>query len=136
MTKTDNIQLEPDGENSQEALALSQAAASLLKENSEALDMRTQSRLEEARHAAVRRAEGVHSAHASGNIVTLASHYFSQHRAMVTMFAIMLATFFVIQLLGVSDNLEQSDAYLLAAELPPEAFADKGFNAWLAVAQK
>jgi hypothetical protein len=131
MTETNNTQFEMDGENSPEALALSQAAASLLKENSEALDMRTQARLEKARHAAVRHAEGVQHAHASGNVLQLASHYCSQHRAMTTMFAIMIATFFAVQLLGVNDNLEQSDAYLLAAELPPEAFADKGFNAWL-----
>jgi len=29
------------------------------------------------------------------------------------------------------NSLERSDAFLLASELPPEAFADKGFNTWL-----
>jgi hypothetical protein len=43
---------------------------------------------------------------------------------------IMLA-FFVVQQVEFEDNSKSSDAFLLASELPPEAFADKGFDIWL-----
>jgi len=33
--------------------------------------------------------------------------------------------------LSVSHQMENSDAFLLASDLPPEAYADKGFTAWL-----
>jgi hypothetical protein len=44
---------------------------------------------------------------------------------------VMMLTFFVTQQFGFNNNLENSDAFLLASELPPEAFADKGFDTWL-----
>jgi hypothetical protein len=43
----------------------------------------------------------------------------------------MLLTFFAVQQLGSTNNLENSDAFLLASDLPPEAYADKGFDAWI-----
>jgi hypothetical protein len=44
---------------------------------------------------------------------------------------VMLVTFFAVQQFEVSNNLENSDAFLLASDLPPEAYADKGFDAWI-----
>jgi hypothetical protein len=41
-----------------------------------------------------------------------------------------LFAFFAIQQLDIN-NLERSDAFLLASDLPPEAYADQGFDAWL-----
>lgn len=57
-----------------------------------------------------------------------------QYRTLSVAFAMMLVTFFAVQYFGVNDELENSDAFLLAAELPPEAFADKGFDTWVVIA--
>ena len=65
--------------------------------------------------------------------------YFVQHRLLATsMFLIsaLAVAMFVNQHLAKQTQLENSDAFLLAAELPPEAFADKGFNAWVASSTK
>jgi len=60
-------------------------------------------------------------------------HYFEQHRLMSAGLVVltMLLTFVAVQQLGGSSNLENSDAFLLASDLPPEAYADKGFDTWL-----
>lgn len=60
-------------------------------------------------------------------------HYFEQHRLMSAGLVVltMLLTFVAVQQLGSSSNLENSDAFLLASDLPPEAYADKGFDTWL-----
>ena len=49
------------------------------------------------------------------------------HRLLVTslLLAVMVGSFIVMQTLN---NNEPSDAFLLGAELPPEAFVDKGFE--------
>lgn len=61
------------------------------------------------------------------------SHFGHQHRvasaALVVL--VMLLTFIAIQQLEQGNHIEDSDAFLLASELPPEAYADKGFDAWL-----
>ena len=59
--------------------------------------------------------------------------YFEHHRLMFTAIIVgaMLLTFFVAQKFNADNNLNNSDAFLLASELPPEAFADKGFDTWL-----
>jgi hypothetical protein len=56
-----------------------------------------------------------------------------RHRTMSTAIilgAILLA-FYAAQQFGLNANLEESDAFLLASDLPPEAYADKGFDTWL-----
>lgn len=58
-----------------------------------------------------------------------------QYRTLSVAFAMMLVTFFTVQYVGLNDELENSDAFLLAAELPPEAFADKGFDTWVVIAR-
>lgn len=123
--------------NTQDDLAIVQAAASLAKEGAEALDMTTQKKLARSREQAVARLATLERAgvvNQGGVLHWISSHfgpYFSQHRAMSTAVAVMFVTFFAVQQFGLNDNLENSDAYLLAADLPPEAFADKGFNTWL-----
>lgn len=78
-----------------------------------------------------------HSIHQSGNVLQWlgdhAGQYFGRHRVMsVAMVAgVMLLTFFTVQQFEFNRNLESSDAFLLASELPPEAYADKGFDTWL-----
>lgn len=60
-------------------------------------------------------------------------HNFEQHRVASTalLLVVMLLTFFAVQQFGFNQNLENSDAFLLASDLPPEAYADKGFDAWI-----
>lgn len=58
-----------------------------------------------------------------------------QYRTLAAVFSVMIVTFFAVQHFGLSDDLENSDAFLLAAELPPEAFADKGFDTWIVAAR-
>jgi hypothetical protein len=124
-------------ENTQDELELVQAAANLAKEGAQNLDMQTQVRLARGREKAVARLATLERASAvnqGGVLHWIGSHfgpYFSQHRAITIALAIMFVTFFAVQQFGLNDNLENSDAYLLAADLPPEAFADKGFNTWL-----
>jgi hypothetical protein len=48
----------------------------------------------------------------------------------ITLGAILLA-FYAAQQFGSNANLEEGDAFLLASDLPPEAYADKGFDTWL-----
>lgn len=69
-----------------------------------------------------------------GNDVTRrAVKYFGQHRAISSAMvaSLIVFTFIVVQQIDFYDNLDNSDAFLLASELPPEAFADKGFDKWL-----
>lgn len=60
-------------------------------------------------------------------------HFGQQHRMMsvALVILVMLLTFFAVQQFALDNKLEDSDAFLLASDLPPEAYADKGFDAWL-----
>jgi hypothetical protein len=112
-------------------------AANLLNENSQHLNAITLQRLSEARGLAVNKLEDSQGVNRSGNVLQWMGNsfgaYFEQHRLMSTsiVVAAMLLTFFAAQKFNVDNNLENSDAFLLASELPPEAFADKGFDTWL-----
>jgi len=57
----------------------------------------------------------------------------AKHRAMSAVSGLGLAmmVLVLVQQLNSYEHLESSDAFLLASELPPEAFADKGFDTWL-----
>ncbi|PPD48480.1 MAG: hypothetical protein CTY14_01890 [Methylotenera sp.] len=78
-----------------------------------------------------------HSIHRSGHTLQWFGgrfgHYFEQHRIFSTLLVVcvMLLTFFAVQQFSVNHQIENSDAFLLASDLPPEAYADKGFTAWL-----
>ena len=69
----------------------------------------------------------------NGNVLQWFGQQFTQHLAMsgAMLAGVMMLTFFVAQQLSYDNNLENSDAFLLASDLPPEAFADKGFDTWL-----
>lgn len=117
-------------------------AMDLLDDNAQHLSAVTLRRLAEARHLAVnqltfQQAEMANGVSQSGNVLKWLGggfgSYFDQHRwlsATVAM-GVMAITFFVTQQINIDDNLESGDAFLLASELPPEAFADKGFDTWL-----
>ena len=74
-----------------------------------------------------------HSVNQHGHVLRWFGQRFDQHRfaSSALIVVVMLLTFFAVQHFGLNNNLENSDAFLLAADLPPEAYADKGFDAWL-----
>ncbi len=65
----------------------------------------------------------------SGN----ALQWFGHHRitSAALIIGAMLITIIVIQHFAVTHHLENSDAFLLASDLPPEAYADNGFDTWV-----
>jgi hypothetical protein len=107
-----------------------------LDESLEQLDPDVAVKLADARNRAVSafsaRTAGSHDAGQS--VVRLFNDYIYNHRALVST-AMVCSTafiaFMVTQQFSGQELLEQSDAFLLGSELPPEAFLDKGFYAWL-----
>lgn len=116
---------------------LAKLAVNLLNDNAQHLNAVTLQRLSEARGQAVSQLEASQGVNQSGHVLQWAGHgfggYFGQHRLMSAAIIVgaMLLTFFAAQKFNENNNLENSDAFLLASELPPEAFADKGFDTWL-----
>lgn len=109
--------------------------ASLLNHNAQHLNAVTAQRLNNARSLAVKKlaAQQTQVLQHNGNVLQWFGKQFNQHRAMsgAMMAGVMLLTFFVAQQISFENNLENSDAFLLASDLPPEAYADKGFDTWL-----
>ncbi|MDZ4141631.1 MAG: DUF3619 family protein [Methylotenera sp.] len=117
-------------------------AAGLLKDNAQHLNAVTLQRLSAARNSAVARltahqTQTAHGVNQSGNVLQWLGHdfasYIGHHRMMSAAMLVgaMILTFFAAQHFNANNNLQSSDAFLLASELPPEAFADKGFDTWL-----
>ncbi len=112
-------------------------AANLLNDNAQHLNVVTLQRLSQARGLAVSKLEVRQGVSQSGNVLQWIGHgfgrYFEQHGLMSVAIIVgaMMLTFLVAQKLNADNNLKNSDAFLLASELPPEAFADKGFDTWL-----
>lgn len=102
--------------------------AALIDEKAQRLSMRVLKQLEEGRNLAVGRHQKQQGStmNADGTF----SHWVSwadHHRvAMAGLALVLLASSFLI-MQSLSDN-ETSDAFLLGADLPPEAFVDKGFE--------
>jgi len=115
---------------------IAKAIVGLLDENASRLDNKISERLAAARQQAV-------SAHAKrkqqnrernfGFLHSLV-HYVHNHigasSAVLACSAVLIA-FMVTQQLNNKEAEGQGDAFLLASELPPEAFADQEFHAWL-----
>ncbi len=102
--------------------------AGLLDNHAQRLSMRTLKQLEDARSRAVK----VHQAQqgATVNADGSLSHWVSwidHHRLAFAglILAAMIGTFVIMQ--NMNGN-ETSDAFLLGADLPPEAFVDRGFE--------
>ena len=112
---------------------VAQFAANLLNDNAQHLNAVTLQRLSEARSLAVNKLSASQGVNQSGNVLQWIGHGFEQHRLMSVAVVViaMLLTFIAAQNFNADNNLENSDAFLLASELPPEAFADKGFDTWL-----
>lgn len=113
----------------------------LLSDHAQRLTPQQLQRLQLARedavqHLAQKQAQLQHSNGATrhGSVLRwFGNHFGQQHRvaSAALVILVMLLTFLAIQQFEQSNHLEDSDAFLLASELPPEAYADKGFDAWL-----
>ncbi len=114
---------------------------SLLDESSAKLDREVLDRLYAARMKAVgnlaahKQAASANGADGRGHVLRLFGSYLQQHRLLMP--AVMIASaavvaFIVTQQMVNQPPIEQGDAFLLGAELPPEAFLDKGFDTWVA----
>jgi Protein of unknown function (DUF3619) len=120
----DNINQE-----NQELDAQGKQLASLLDAHAKRLSMRTLKQLEDGRARAVKahaqQLSGV-SVNKDGTINSVFS-WAQHHRIASTglILGAMIAGFILLQSLG---QQEASDAYLLGADLPPEAFVDRGFE--------
>lgn len=110
-----------------------------LEERSRHLTATQVKRLSQARERAVQKlsSQSPTSVQSNGGALHWLGHqmsdYFGHHRAMSSAMiaGVMMLTFFAAQQFDFNNNLENSDAFLLASELPPEAFADKGFDTWV-----
>ena len=114
--------------------------AELLKDRAQYLNPEQEQHLSAARSMAVNylaeqqaKLAGNHGVSQYGHTLRWFGQHFEQHRlaSAALIVVVMLLTVFALQHFGVNNNLENSDAFLLAADLPPEAYADKGFDAWL-----
>lgn len=90
-------------------------------------------RLDVARNLAVTQLSNQQAFNQSGNVLAWFGAQFERNRTVSTamLVGVMLIAFYVAQQIGANRNLEESDAFLLASDLPPEAYADKGFDTWL-----
>lgn len=123
---------------------IARSITELLHDRAQHLDAGHAQALAAARNAAVNHLaekqaqySAAHHAAGRGNVLYWFNqhigHNLEQHRLASTalLLAVMLLTFFAVQQFGINHNLENSDAFLLASDLPPEAYADKGFDAWI-----
>lgn len=107
--------------------------AGLLDARAQQLSMRTLQTLEQGRSRAVNahaNKTAGHQVHADGSLSSWLS--WSAHpRAMSV--GLLCAALVVGLTLSqqINQHHENSDAFLLGAELPPEAFVDRGFEPWL-----
>jgi hypothetical protein len=108
---------------------------SFLDESAATLDAGTVDRLAAARQHAVAR-------HIVRTAVRLQQSWFAQmmdrllhqHRAVMSAALVCSAVFvafLLTQQLSEQELTGHGDAFLLASELPPEAYLDKGFDVWL-----
>jgi hypothetical protein len=109
----------------------------LLDERTAKLDPDIVGKLAVARQQAVAAHGGLQAKamRGSNGLLQLLATYLNDHRTFMSTAALgcaVLMAFLVTQQLVSGDISEQGDASLLASELPPEAYADKGFDIWLA----
>ncbi|NOT14213.1 MAG: DUF3619 family protein [Methylotenera sp.] len=112
---------------------LAQNMIALLEERAQHLTLSEVQRLSTARNLAINKMTATQTAtigiHRNGN----ALQWFGHHRlaSATLVIGLVVISLFSVQQLSMTANLEASDAFLLASDLPPEAYADKGFDTWL-----
>jgi hypothetical protein len=108
-----------------------------LDESATKLDVHIVDRLAKARHQAVStlvQRQSAQPIEGAGGALRLFSDYAHNHRGMMSTALVCSAVFvafLLTQQLSRQDSLEQGDGFLLASDLPPEAYLDKGFDVWL-----
>ena len=125
--------IQDNTEQLQTEAAQGKAIAGLLNRHAQKLSMRTLKRLEEGRMLAVQRHANQQSGHDIHQNGTL-SHWLSwSHHPRLIGVGVLCAALIVGLTLSqhLSQQNENSDAFLLGSELPPEAFVDRGFEPWL-----
>lgn len=109
-----------------------------LDTSAQQLDKQTTGKLDQAREHAVsafakRKQTATHTNGA--HVLSLLGDYFHHHRSSMSAALILgtvLIALFLSQQFTAQNTSEQGDAFLLASDLPPEAYLDKGFDVWLA----
>lgn len=111
----------------------------LLDESASQLKPEITDGLKKARErAALKVAERSHASISEaglGGILRLFGDFMHHHRVMMPAAMVCSAAivaFVLTQHMHSERSLEQGDAFLLASELPPEAFLDRGFDTWVA----
>lgn len=109
------------------------AIAGLLNSRAQQLSMRTLKRLEDSRMQAVQRHADQNTGYGiNQNGILTGWLSWSQHPKLISMGVLCVALIAGLTITHqFSQNIENSDAFLLGAELPPEAFVDRGFEPWL-----
>ena len=108
-----------------------------LDESAAKLDAYIVGKLASARHqaaSALVQRQSAQTIEGAGGVLRLFNGYFHNHRVMTSTALVCSAlfiAFLLTQQLSRQDNLEQGDGFLLASDLPPEAYLDKGFDVWL-----
>jgi hypothetical protein len=108
-----------------------------LDESATKLDAHIVDRLAKARHQALSvlaQRQSAQTIEHAGGALRLFNDYIRNHRAMMSTALVCSAVFVALlltQQLYRQDSLEQGDSFLLASDLPPEAYLDKGFDVWL-----
>ncbi|ABE48489.1 DUF3619 family protein [Methylobacillus flagellatus] len=105
-----------------------------LDETTQHLAPEISTRLAEARRRALLRATAQNQQSQGGGLMALFGSYFAQYHRIFSWAALIAAIFFtfiVTQQLTGHGHGEHGDAFLLASELPPEAYLDPGFYSWL-----
>lgn len=115
-------------DNIEQLEAQAKSIAGVLDARAQRLDMRTLTQLESGRTRAVamHQKRGGSTVNADGTL----SHWMSwveHHRIAFTGLVLVAVVSSFIMLQAFNTN-ETSDAFLLGADLPPEAFVDKGFE--------
>lgn len=107
----------------------------LLDESASSLDKNITHRLAEARQQAIGRlAHNAQAAKGHSGVAGWMMDYFHHHRAVSSAAlacSAVLVAFVATQQLNNKEAEGYGDAFLLASELPPEAFLDKEFHTWL-----
>jgi translation initiation factor 2B subunit (eIF-2B alpha/beta/delta family) len=110
-----------------------------LDKSANQLDTKTVGKLDQARERAVsalaaRKQTASASSANGGNVLSHLGDYIEHHRPMMSVALILgalLVVFVLSQKFSAQNKTEQGDAFVLASELPPEAYLDKGFDVWL-----
>jgi Protein of unknown function (DUF3619) len=103
--------------------------AGLLDAHAKRLSMRTLKQLEDGRARAVKAHAQQVSGHSTNKDGTLSSVFaWAQHHRIASTGLILGAIIAGVVLLQAFGQQQASDAYLLGADLPPEAFVDRGFE--------